>query len=203
MSTTIDTSRTQQEHWLRRYYFGRALFSVVWVIAVFAVGNNVPAVAAALLVLYPAWDAAANWLDARSSGGLAANRTQRINVWISGITALAVALALHQGIHAVIAVFGVWAIASGLLQLATALRRWKSHGAQWAMVLSGAQSALAGGLFVAQSRMDAPPQLAGIAGYAGVGALYFLISAVWLTVSHLRDQRRVNAAHGGRVRLPG
>jgi hypothetical protein len=33
-------------------------------------------------------------------------------------------------------------------------------------------SSLAGGFFVAQSRMNAPPHLAGIAGYAGVGALY-------------------------------
>jgi hypothetical protein len=57
------------------------------------------------------------------------------------------------------------------------------------MILSGAQSALAGGFFVAQSRMDAVPQPTTIAGYAGVGALYFLISAVWLTVSHMRRQR--------------
>jgi uncharacterized membrane protein HdeD (DUF308 family) len=188
MSITPNSSRIDQEQWLKRYYYARALFSIVWVIAVLVIGTKVPAVGWALLVAYPAWDGAASWVDAARSGGLASNRTQRINVWISGIAALAVALALHQGMHAVVAVIGVWAILSGLLQLGTAVRRWKSHGAQWVMILSGAQSALAGGFFVAQSRMDALPRIAGIAGYAGVGALYFLISGIWLTVSHLRRQ---------------
>ena len=45
-------------------------------------------------------------------------------------------------------IFGAWAILSGLLQLGTAVRRWKRFGAQWAMVLSGGQSALAGGFFI-------------------------------------------------------
>jgi len=190
MPTNLNSSNIDQEQWLKRYYYGRALFSIVWVVGVLAVGTKVPTIAAVLLVAYPSWDAGANWFDAASSGGLAVNRTQRMNVWVSGIAALAVALALHQGMNAVLAVIGVWATVAGLLQLGTALRRWKSHGAQWAMVLSGAQSALAGGFFVAQSRMDAPPQLAGIAGYAGVGALYFLISGIWLTVSHMRRQGR-------------
>jgi len=190
MPTNLNSSHVDQEQWLKRYYYARALFSIVWVAAVLIVGTKVPAAAAVLLVAYPAWDAGANWVDALSSGGLALNRTQRINVWVSGIAALAVALVLHQGMNAVVAVIGVWAIVSGLLQLGTAMRRWKGHGAQWVMILSGAQSALAGGFFVAQSRMDAPPQLAGIAGYAGVGALYFLISGIWLTVSHMRRQGR-------------
>jgi len=191
MPTNLNSSNIDQEQWLKRYYYARALFSIVWVAAVLVVGAKVPTVAAILLVAYPAWDAGANWVDAGFSGGLALNRTQRMNVWVSGIAALAVALALHQGMNAVLAVIGVWAIVAGLLQLGTALRRWKSHGAQWAMVLSGAQSALAGGFFVAQSRMDAPPQLASVAGYAGVGALYFLISGIWLTVSHMRRQGQV------------
>jgi uncharacterized membrane protein HdeD (DUF308 family) len=190
MLTHFNSSNIDQEQWLKRYYYGRALFSIVWVVGLLAVGTKVPTVAAVLLVAYPAWDAGANWVDAASNGGLAVNRTQGMNVWVSGIAALAVALALHQGMNAVTAVRGVWATVSGLLQLSTALRRWKSHGAQWAMVLSGAQSALAGGFFVAQSRMDAPPQLANIAGYAGVGAFYFLISGIWLTVSHMRRQGR-------------
>jgi hypothetical protein len=189
MSTTLNISRADQDQWLKRYYYARALFSIVWVAALLTIGTKLPAVAAVLLVAYPAWDAAANWVDATSSGGLALNRTQRINVWVSGVAALAVAFALSQGMNAVLAVFGVWAIVAGLLQLSTAVRRWKTHGAQWAMILSGAQSALAGGFFVTQSRMDAVPQPTAIAGYAGVGALYFLISAVWLTVSQMRRQR--------------
>jgi hypothetical protein len=70
------------------------------------------------------------------------------------------------------------------------VRRWKSYGAQWAMVLSGGQSALAGGFFIVQATMPAVPSIANVAGYAGVGALYFLVSAVWLTVSEWRRRAR-------------
>ena len=189
MNKHTDTSIVRMDQWLKRYYLARALFSIVWVAAALVVGTRSLTVAAVLLVLYPAWDAAANWVDANASGGLQANRTQRVNVWASGLTTIAEGLALTAGMNAVLAVFGLWAIASGLLQLGTALRRWKSHGAQWVMVLSGAQSALAGGFFIAQSRMPAVPSIANVAGYAGVGALYFLISGVWLTVRQMRSKR--------------
>lgn len=106
------------------------------------------------------------------------------------MTTIAVVVTLQTGMNQVLGVFGAWAILSGLLQLATAIRRWKSYGAQWAMILSGAQSALAGGFFIAQANMPEPPSISNIAGYAGVGALYFLISAVWLTV---RKWRRKSA----------
>lgn len=86
----------------------------------------------------------------------------------------------------VLGIFGAWAILSGLLQLGTAVRRWKRFGAQWAMVLSGGQSALAGGFFIFQAAMPAVPSIANVAGYAAVGALYFLVSAVWLTVGTWR-----------------
>jgi hypothetical protein len=185
MSTTLNISRADQDQWLKRYYYARALFSIVWVAALLTIGTKLPAVAAVLLVAYPAWDAAANWVDATSSGGLALNRTQRINVWVSGVAALAVAFALSQGMNAVLAVFGVWAVLSGLFQLATAIRRWKS-GAQWAMVLSGAQSALAGIFFVKMAGGAATIDITNVAPYAAFGAFYFLVSAVWLTVSDAR-----------------
>jgi uncharacterized membrane protein HdeD (DUF308 family) len=172
--------------WLKTYYFTRAAVSIVWVVLAFAVGRSNPAVAAVLLVAYPAWDALANWIDAQRSGGLSRNPSQMFNLVVSVITAAAVAYALSISLNAVFVVFGVWAILSGLLQLATAVRRWKSAGAQWVMILSGAQSALAGGFFVVMAGAPTPPDIAGIAGYAGFGALYFLISAIWLTVKLAR-----------------
>jgi uncharacterized membrane protein HdeD (DUF308 family) len=193
MSTTLDTPDTHQEHWLKRYYLMRAAFSIVWVGLALAIGTKEAAIATLLLVVYPAWDAIANWLDAARSGGPARNRTQKVNVVVSALAALGVALASQAGIAAVVAVIGVWAVVAGLLQLGTAVRRWKTQGAQWTMVLSGAQSALAGGLFVVQSRGATPPSIANIAGYAGVGALYFLISGLWLVVSHLRRERQAAA----------
>ncbi|CAG9233200.1 hypothetical protein PSAB6_60050 [Paraburkholderia sabiae] len=65
---------------------------------------------------------------------------------------------------------------------APSVRRWKHVGAQWAMVLSGAQSALAGVFFIVQSHACVRPAIVKFAGYAAIGALYFLISAIWLQV---------------------
>ena len=182
--TTSDIADHAQ--WLNQYYFLRAAFSVAWVIAAFAIAPSSTVVAAALLVAYPAWDAAANYLDALCSGGLNQNRTQGLNVLVSLATTIAVILALQVSMNWVLGIFGAWAILSGLLQLGTAVRRWKLFGAQWAMVLSGGQSALAGGFFIFQATMPAAPSIANVAGYAAVGALYFLVSALWLTVSTWR-----------------
>ncbi|MDF2119669.1 DUF308 domain-containing protein [Roseiarcaceae bacterium H3SJ34-1] len=184
-----DASRAGQDQWLRLYYFARTAFSAVWVAAAFTVGQQSWTIAAALLAAYPAWDALANLVDASRSGGLGRNRTQAINVAVSVATTLAVVLALAMSMNWVLGVFGVWAILSGLLQLGTAVRRWKSSGAQWAMILSGGQSALAGAFFIVQARMPMPPSITNVAGYAAVGAFYFLVSALWLSVSEWRRNR--------------
>jgi uncharacterized membrane protein HdeD (DUF308 family) len=176
---TTATALSTNSTWLRTLYLTRAAFSIVWVALAFTVGLASPVVASVLLVLYPAWDALANALDARQSGGMSANTTQMINVLVSAATTVAMAVAVQQGMPAVFVVFGVWAVLSGLLQLGTAMRRWKQHGAQWAMVLSGAQSALAGTFFVKQASGPAP-MLQNLAGYAAVGAIYFLISGLML-----------------------
>ncbi|TPN54380.1 DUF308 domain-containing protein [Mesorhizobium sp. B1-1-9] len=181
-----DLSRASEEQWLKLYYFARTVFSAAWVAAAFTAGQHSWAIAAVLLVAYPAWDALANFVDASRSGGLGRNRTQAINVLASLATALAVVLALTMSMNWVLGVFGVWAILSGLLQLGTAVRRWKRFGAQWAMILSGGQSALAGTFFIIQARMPMPPSITNVAGYAAVGAFYFLVSAVWLSVSQSR-----------------
>lgn len=186
----LELVRADRERWLKQYYFLRAAFSVAWVVAAFAAGRSSSAIAGVLLVLYPAWDAAANLVDGLRSGGLNRNRTQVLNVVVSLVTAFAVLLALQVSMNWVLGVFGAWAILSGLLQLGTAVRRWKSYGAQWAMVLSGGQSALAGGFFIFQATTPMSPSIATVTGYAGVGALYFLVSAVWLTVSQWRQRGR-------------
>jgi uncharacterized membrane protein HdeD (DUF308 family) len=167
---------------LTRYYFLRAGVSAAWVAAAFTVGAANPAVAAALLVAYPAWDAVANGRDALSNGGLRANASQTLNLAVSAVTAVAVVAALGRGMPAVLVVFGAWAILAGLFQLITGVRRWRTYGAQWAMTLSGAQSALAGAFFFKQAAGPAAPSITAIAPYAAFGALYFLIAAVALTL---------------------
>ncbi|MBN3751743.1 DUF308 domain-containing protein [Paraburkholderia sp. Tr-20389] len=179
-------TRAQEESWLTRYYVTRAAFSAVWVALAFSVGQRFPAGAVVLLIVYPAWDALANYIDASRSGGLTENRTQALNVVISLVTTVAVIAALR--LNWVLGIFGIWAVLSGLLQFGTAVRRWKHLGAQWAMILSGGQSALAGAFFLLQAR--APLQLATgrVAGYAAVGAVYFLVSAAWLLVGQMRSK---------------
>ncbi|WP_341987633.1 DUF308 domain-containing protein [Azorhizobium sp. AG788] len=177
--------RLSASQWLKSYYFIRAGVSLAWVAAAFTVGRSMPPVAAVLLVAYPAWDAIANLVDARQSGGLRANPSQALNVLVSALTTLAVAVALGQSLNAVLGVFGAWAILAGLFQLVTGVRRWKT-GAQWAMILSGAQSALAGTIFIVRATGAGTPGITDIAPYAAFGAFYFLVSAVWLTVALAR-----------------
>jgi uncharacterized membrane protein HdeD (DUF308 family) len=179
---------TAQSDWLRSYYYTRALFSVLWIVAAAATAGH-SAVVSLLLVIYPAWDAVANLLDARSNGGMAANRSQTLNVVVSALVTVVVIVAAMKDTYAVLAVFGVWAILSGLLQLYTAVRRWRSYGAQWAMILSGGQSTLAGGFMIKQSVGTVPPSILDIAPYVGFGAFYFLVSAVWLTIASYRKRQ--------------
>jgi hypothetical protein len=181
-----DIARARQERWLKHYYLIRTAFSAIWVALAFSAARHSPAGVVALLVVYPAWDALANGIDASRSGGMTVNRTQAVNVLVSVMTTIAVIVALRVSMNWVLGVFGAWAILSGLLQLGTAVRRWSGFGAQWAMILSGGQSALAGAFFIVQARAPVPSAITTVAGYATVGAVYFLVSAVWLSAGQLR-----------------
>lgn len=169
---------------LKRYYFLRAGVSVAWIAAAVTVGAANPIAAGVLLVAYPAWDALANALDARANGGFQANPPQTFNVIVSLLVALAVLVLFQTDPRRVLTVFGVWAGFAGLLQLVAGVRRWRAVGAQWPMVLSGAQSTLAGGVFIVQSLGAGPhmPAILTIAPYAGFGAFYFLAAAVALAL---------------------
>lgn len=174
---------------LMRYYFLRAAAAVVWVAAAFTIGPSSKVVAGVLLVIYPAWDAFANAWDARANGGFRANVPQTLNTAVSAAIALAVLVALRVDTRLVLMLFGAWAIVAGLLQLAVGARRWRAYGAQWAMVLSGAQSALAGGFFISRavaSATPAAPVIMIVAPYAAFGAFYFLVSAILLAVKTRR-----------------
>lgn len=171
---------------LALYYLVRAIVAAVWVAAAFTIGRSNANAAAVLLVVYPAWDALANWFDAQGSGGLSTNPTQAFNIAISLAAAIAVAVTLQVSMNAVLAVFGIWAVVAGLAQLLTAVRRWRKFGAQWAMILSGAQSMLAGVFFVAQASSAKIPTIVDVAPYAAFGAFYFLVSAVLLIFANRR-----------------
>jgi len=165
---------------LRNFYFLRAGVAFAWIAAVLLSSPGPAALAGTLMVLYPTWDALANVMDARRSGGLRANPGQTFNALASAVTAvaMAIAFALHGNAGGVL-VFGAWALFAGLFQFAVGIRRRKLGG-QVFMMISGAQSALAGVFFVVQS-FGTAPTLAQLAPYAGFGGLYFLLSGLWLS----------------------
>jgi uncharacterized membrane protein HdeD (DUF308 family) len=191
MTDTLSTPEVDHgaDRWLTRYYLVRAAFNVAWVAAAFLTPDAAPALAV-LFLIYPAWDAAANVVDAQRSGGLRSNPTQAVNAAASVLTTGAVAVALTNSMNAVLGVFGVWAAVSGLLQLATGLRRRRRAGGQWAMLLSGAQSTAAGVMFVIASTSSEVPDATVVAPYAAFGAFYFLVAAGWLAISAARRARK-------------
>jgi hypothetical protein len=174
-------------NFLRNYYYLRAVVSFSWVALVVLFAQlGVPfAFSATLMVLYPAWDAAANFLDAQRSGGLRANPGQRLNAATSTATAVALVAALiTHGTAGGVLVFGIWALLAGLFQLWVGISRRKLGG-QAFMMLSGAQSALAGVFMVIKS-FDQEPSIVGLAPYAAFGGLYFLLAALRLTFRTVR-----------------
>ncbi|MDA2892195.1 DUF308 domain-containing protein [Mycolicibacterium sp. BiH015] len=186
-----DRPSVDADQWLRLYYAVRALFSLLWVAAVVVIGSDSPLLAGALLLMYPAWDGLANVVDARHNGGLRCNPTQALNTAVSCLATVAVAFGLAASMNVVLGIFGVWASVSGLLQLATAVRRWKTVGAQWPMALSGAQSAAVGVMFLWKAAGPVTPSAEDIAPYAAFGAVYFLVSAIALSVREARRRRRI------------
>ncbi|MEU9845120.1 DUF308 domain-containing protein [Actinomadura sp. NPDC048032] len=170
---------------LRRLYLVRFGFALVWAALLFPTASSINPLTAALIVLYPAFDVAAAVVDARSarvnaSGGSANGSVPGlyVNVAISTLTAVLLAVALTSGVSAVLRVWGAWAVVAGIVQLVVAVRR-RRMGGQWAMIASGAISVLAGtSFFLMASSADA--SLTNVAGYALLGGIFFLVSALRL-----------------------
>lgn len=174
--TTIDTtSSSDLAAVLRRLYFVRFAFAIVWAVLMFATQSRLGPVGIALLVLYPLFDVGAAVVDSRSSG---TTRLLSVNIAISSLAAIGLAFAAASGVPAVLRVWGAWAVISGLVQLIVGLGRRKLGG-QWPMILSGGLSVLAGGSFIV-SASAADPSLTNVAGYAVLGGVFFLISALRL-----------------------
>ncbi|MFI1442103.1 hypothetical protein [Streptomyces fructofermentans] len=163
---------------LRRLYFVRFAFAIVWASVMFTMADGISPVAAVLLVLYPLFDVGAAVVDARSSRTEGSPVLLYVNMAVSLVAAVSVGIACASGIPAVLRVWGAWAIVSGLVQLIVAVPRRKLGG-QWPMIVSGAISALAGASFVASAGAG-DPELTGAIGYAVPGGIFFLVSALRL-----------------------
>ncbi|GAA4206428.1 membrane protein [Pedobacter jeongneungensis] len=181
MTTTNQPGQTMQTaRSLQRLYFIRAGFSILWVVLVSALAKTNTGIATVLFIIYPAWDALATYFDIQANPPAANKIPQYVNALISIATTAGVTLALQKGIPEALIVFGAWAILTGLIQLILGLRRRKQFGGQWPMMISGAQSMLAGGAFIAMAHQ--PNQgITTLAGYAAFGAFYFLLTAFRLS----------------------
>ncbi|MFE7123890.1 hypothetical protein [Streptomyces sp. NPDC057617] len=176
MDTLVSTAPASVPVTLRKLYFVRFAFAAVWAVLLFATADTLGPLSAALLVIYPLFDVAAAVVDVRSAkanGGTAP--ALYVNIAISSLAVIGLAVAATSGIPAVLRVWGAWAIASGIVQLvAGAVRR--QLGGQWPMITSGAISTLAGASFFTQAG-SGNPTLGNLAGYAFLGGVFFLISA--------------------------
>jgi uncharacterized membrane protein HdeD (DUF308 family) len=177
--TTIEQRRPAVAGTLRNLYFVRFGFAIVWAVLIFAFGRTLGAASIILLVLYPLFDLAAAVVDHRSSRANRPARALYVNMALSLLTAIGLAIAVTSGLPAVLAVWGAWAITAGAVQLILAILR-RSLGGQWPMILSGAISVIAGTAFIVQSG-TASASLASLAGYATLGGIFFLISAIRLS----------------------
>jgi uncharacterized membrane protein HdeD (DUF308 family) len=165
---------------LRKLYFLRAGFSLVWVALVATLAKTNTTIATVLFIVYPVWDVIATYIDIRANAAAVNKTPQYINASISIFTTIGIILALQKGIPEALIVFGVWAILTGLIQLILGLRRRRHLSGQWPMIISGGQSMLAGGAFIAMAH--APNQgITTLAGYAAFGAFYFLLAAFRLS----------------------
>jgi uncharacterized membrane protein HdeD (DUF308 family) len=175
-NTTAGSQAVETASSLRKLYFTRAAFSVIWVILVALFSKTSFGIANILLIIYPAWDVVGTFLDIRANHSSPSKTPQYVNAVISGITTVAVGIALQHGVPEALIVFGAWAIGTGLIQLILGLRRRKFLGGQWPMIISGGQSILGGTSFILLAH-DPTKGISSLAGYAAFGAFYYLLAA--------------------------
>ncbi|RZD82123.1 hypothetical protein [Streptomyces albidoflavus] len=164
---------------LRKLYFLRFAFAAAWAALLLTTAGTLTTLIAVLLVAYPLFDAGCAVADLRSARPEGRPvRGLYVNAALSTLTAAGLAVAATSGIPAVLRVWGAWAITAGLVQLAVGVAR-RGLGGQWAMIASGGISTLAGASFLAQAG-GADASLGALAGYAFLGGVFFLASALRL-----------------------
>lgn len=164
---------------LRRLYLLRFAFAAVWAGLLFTSADSLGPLSKTLLVVYPLFDVACAIVDVRSArADRGPVRGLYANIALSVLTTAGLITAVSSGIPAVLRLWGAWAVTAGLVQLTVGVLR-RGMGGQWPMIASGGISALAGASFVAQAAKDGA-SLTNLAGYAFLGGVFFLVSALRL-----------------------
>lgn len=181
MTTAVDsTASSPTGTALRRLYFTRFGFTLVWAALLFATGGSMGPFLTTLLIIYPLFDAVAVFWQLRShkSPGRT-NVSEWANIVVSILISIALGWASTVSASAALVVWGIWAIGAGIPQLITAIRNRRAGG-QVPQMLSGGISVFAGSAFLFQG-LQGSDAITGVAGYALLGAVFFLISAIRLT----------------------
>lgn len=166
---------------LRRLYFIRFGFAAVWAIVLILTASAGAPLLTVLVVIYPLVDAASVLWQIRSDRAVSQPRVSEwINVVVSVVVAIALGVSSTVSLSAALSVWGVWAVVSGITQLITAVFRRRSGG-QVPQIVSGGISVFAGASFLLQG-LHGATTIAGVGGYALLGGVFFLISAIRLSV---------------------
>ena len=166
---------------LKKLYLVRFGFAIVWAALILVTGSEIGPVSATLLVLYPVFDVAAAVADLRSSRTTRYAMGLYVNIALSVATTIGLIVVVTSktpDVSDALRVWGAWAITAGAVQLFVALNR-RVLGGQLPMILSGGISVLAGGAFINMASA-ADPKVSSIGGYAVLGGIFFLISALRL-----------------------
>lgn len=163
---------------LRKLYYLRFGFAIVWAALIMLTASTINPASIALLVIYPLFDVTAAVIDFRSSGSTRPRGPLYLNMALSLLAAIGLAVAVASGIPNVLRVWGAWAITAGVVQLIVAVLRYRLGG-QWAMILSGGISVLAGSSFIVMAG-GPKASVSSIGGYAVLGGVFFLVSAIRL-----------------------
>jgi len=181
MGTTL-SNEFSKAHTLRNPYYTRTVVQLIWAAAVLATSVNIPSVAAALLILYPLWDVACTVYDLKVFPASESNpaTTRYTNIAMGTLAAIAIGATVFTSPERSVLAFGVWALVAGLAQFAVGLSRRKAlGGGQWAMILSGLQSAAAGVAFILGG-LHETKHIKDLGGYAVFGGVYFLLAGILL-----------------------
>lgn len=191
---TRDVPARSHEHQalrlLQRLYFFRVASSAVWIAAIIALkgsfdaGGSITLIAAALAA-YPALDGLVTLIDLRIPASASVQKLLWCNL-AAGLTAAALEVVPSGGIDTKIRAFGLWAVASGAVQMLLGASRQPWLSRQWLMIISGAGSVLAGLTFATWAG-SGPNGLSALEQYSLGGAAWYLITAAWFLSSSRRD----------------
>jgi uncharacterized membrane protein HdeD (DUF308 family) len=163
-------------------YLVRGLVALAWAAGFAAVSDSLTVGTGAFLVAYPGIDLVASLLDARDQTG--SSRTLlRFDALVSAVTAAGLAVAATGDVADVLAVFGAWAVVTGVAQVVVALQRRSVLGNQWPMLTAGGLSALVGLFYIGQALGD-DPKLSVLSVYAAGGGGFFVIQSALLARRH-------------------